>query len=113
MKAVTRLRSMLKAEESESTTEIRQNVCCQLAEVLISNCSNTKYIRPDLDAMTQTKRSKHNFSREHQATYGGGSVGSGSAPNDNPWKPLRQSIGFRCHVSSVAQTRRTLLLSLC
>ena len=44
MKAVTRLRSMLMAEETESTQEIRQNVCCQLAEVLVSNCSNMKYI---------------------------------------------------------------------
>ena len=94
MKAVTRLRSMLMAEESESTTEIRQNVCCQLAEVLISNCSNTKYVRPDLDAITQTKRSnRHNTYREPQATYGSGNIGSGSSSNDNPWKPLRQSIG--------------------
>ena len=112
MKAVTRLRSMLMAEESESTTEIRQNVCCQLAEVLISNCSNTKYIRPDLDAMTQTKRSKHNFSREHQATYGGGSVGSGSAPNDNPWKPLRQSIGRDVYIPKNKYEELVLIMLL-
>lgn len=113
MKAVTRLRSMLMAEESESTTEIRQNVCCQLAEVLISNCSNTKYIRPDLDAMTQNKRSsKHNFTREHQSTYGGGSVGSASAPNDNPWKPLRQSIGRDVYIPKNKYEELVLIMLL-
>ena len=94
MKAVSRLRSMLMADESESTQEIRQNVCCQLAEVLISNCSSTKYVRPDLDAISQTKRSnRHTFNRDHSSTHGGGNVGISSSASENPWKPLRQSVG--------------------
>ena len=112
MKAVSRLRSMLMAEESESTQEIRQNVCCQLAEVLISNCSTTKYVRPDLDAMSQTKRSnRHTFNKDHAAKYGCGNV-SGSSENDNPWKPLRQSVGRDMYVPKNKYEELVLILLL-
>ena len=111
MKAVSRLRSMLMAEESESTQEIRQNVCCQLAEVLISNCSSTKYVRADLDAISQTKRSnRHTFNKEHSATYG--CATSGSAGNDNPWKPLRQSVGRDVYVPKNKYEELVLILLL-
>merc|ERR1719334_2515237 len=52
LKAVTRLRNMLMAEETVSTKEIRRNVSCQLAEVLISNYSSSKYQKPNHDIST-------------------------------------------------------------
>ena len=39
-------RSMLFAEETESTKEIRRNVCCKLAETLLYGCSEGKYTKP-------------------------------------------------------------------
>ena len=71
LKAVTRLRNMLMAEESTSTKEIRRNVSCQLAEVLISNCSTAKYQRPDLDVPTTKRTTK--------------------AAAENTWKPMKHS----------------------
>ena len=112
VKAVTRLRSMLMAEETDSTTQIRQNVCCQLAEVLVSNCSNTKYVRPDLDAIPQTKRSnRHTFNRDHQS-YGSGSIGSGNSSNENPWKPLRQALGRDVYIPKNKYEELVLILLL-
>ena len=45
--AVNRFRAMLQAEESESTKEIRRNVCIKLAEVLLHGISEAKYTRPE------------------------------------------------------------------
>ena len=39
-------RSMLFAEETDSTKEIRRNVCCKLAETLLYGCSEGKYTKP-------------------------------------------------------------------
>ena len=39
---------MLLAEETESTKEIRRNVCCKLAETLLFGCSEAKYTKPGL-----------------------------------------------------------------
>ena len=113
MKAVSRLRSMLMADESESTQVIRQNVCCQLAEVLISNCSSTKYVRPDLDAISQTKRSnRHTFHRDHSGTHGCGNVGIGSSVSENPWKPLRQSVGRDVYIPKNKYEELVLIMLL-
>ena len=37
---------MLFAEETDSTKEIRRNVCCKLAETLLYGCSEGKYTKP-------------------------------------------------------------------
>lgn len=37
---------MLLAEETESTKEIRRNICCKLAETLLYGCSEGKYTKP-------------------------------------------------------------------
>ena len=46
-KAISRWRSILMAEESDSTRDIRRAVCCQLAEALLHSCSDGKYSKPD------------------------------------------------------------------
>lgn len=88
LKAITRLRQMLVAEETESTKEIRRNVCCQLAEVLISNCSSVKYVRPDLDVVSSAgpKRASRNA---YSSTVVANSSGFGAESTNNPWKPVK------------------------
>ena len=78
LKAVTRLRNMLMAEETVSTKEIRRNVSCQLAEVLISNYSSAKYQKPNQDISTASTGS---FKRT--TPKDGAYTGS--------WKPLKHS----------------------
>lgn len=44
-KAIARWRSMLMAEESDSTKDIRRAVCCQLAQALLHSNSDSKYTK--------------------------------------------------------------------
>ena len=78
LKAVTRLRNMLMAEETVSTKEIRRNVSCQLAEVLISNYSSAKYQKPNQDISTASTGSFKRTSAKDGAYTGS-------------WKPLKHS----------------------
>ena len=77
--AVNRFRAMLQAEESESTKEIRRNVCIKLAEVLLHGISEAKYTRPEQE--TSPKRGP---------LHRGGAVVAGPIPAvDSPWKPRK------------------------
>ena len=58
-KAISRWRSMLMAEESDSTRDIRRAVCCQLAEALLHSCSDGKYSKPDpIEISTNSARGR-------------------------------------------------------
>ena len=77
--AVNRFRAMLQAEESESTKEIRRNVCVKLAEVLLHGISEAKYTRPEQE--TSPKRGP---------LHRGGAVVAGPiSAVDSPWKPRK------------------------
>jgi len=41
---------MLFAEETESTKEIRRNICCKLAETLLYGCSDGRYAKPEVES---------------------------------------------------------------
>jgi len=86
LKAVTRLRNMLMAEESNSTKEIRRNVCCQLAELLLSNCSSAKYQRPEVDVAAAAAATSSGGSGRSQQQL---TRTSGSSSGGGTWKPMK------------------------
>lgn len=85
LKAVSRLHTILTAEESDSIKEIRRFAAVTSAEILLYGCSNSKYIRPDLDIQSSVKKSRPGS---------GGGVGaknSASGSLDSPWKPIKNA----------------------
>ncbi len=100
VKAISRWRSILMAEECDSTKDIRRAVCCQLgkksifsstgslstidnfsilAEALLHSNTDSKYIKPD----------PLEFSSNSNNRRSGG--GSGKLSTESPWRPKRAS----------------------
>ena len=82
MAAINRFRSILQAEETESTKEIRRNVCCKLAEVLLYGVSDTQYVKPEADSPKRPLAAGGHFGH-HRSTP--------NAISDSPWKPRRHT----------------------
>ena len=87
-KAISRWRSILMAEESDSTRDIRRAVCCQLAEALLHSCSDGKYTKPDpleFSAATSNRRSVTGSTTA--------SARFSSTNNESPaWRPKRANV---------------------
>ena len=86
-KAISRWRSILMAEESDSTRDIRRAVCCQLAEALLHSCSDGKYSKPDpLEFGTS--------SASNRRTAAASARFSTSVTNENSpaWRPKRANV---------------------
>ena len=82
-KAIARWRSILMAEESESTKDIRRAVCCQLAEALLHSNSDAKYSKPDpQEGSTASSR--------RSGSGGGGSLSR--MASESPWRPKRSAL---------------------
>ncbi|XP_040570041.1 tetratricopeptide repeat protein 7B [Lepeophtheirus salmonis] len=75
-KAINRFRTMLFAEESESTKSIRQNVCKQLSETLLQQVSDVAYHKPEVESSPQHQ--KRTASRNYLM--------------DSPWKPRKHAV---------------------
>lgn len=102
MKAIARWRSMLMAEETESTKEIRRNICCHLAETLLHSCSDGKWTRPDPIDITPSRRPS--------TRYTGSSVQS--HVSESPWRPKRGTqAGFYCPRNKYEELILILILS--
>eukprot|EP00095_Tigriopus_kingsejongensis_P000698 maker-scaffold58_size443543-snap-gene-2.14 protein:Tk00698 transcript:maker-scaffold58_size443543-snap-gene-2.14-mRNA-1 annotation:"tetratricopeptide repeat protein 7b" len=96
--AIQLFRTMLQAEESDSTKEIRRNVCCKLAEILLHRVSDIKYIKPSSESPKKTS----------------GGVVTGrftSSTTDSPWKP-RKHAGSNLYVPKNKHEETLLLLLL-
>jgi hypothetical protein len=83
-KAISRCRSMLMAEESDSTREIRRNVCCHLAEALLHSSTDGKYTKPDPIEPNSTAIGRRGGSARFTATA--------STTGESPWRPKRANV---------------------
>ena len=109
-KAVNRFRAMLQAEESESTKEIRRNVCTKLAEVLLHGISDVKYTKPEQE--TSPKRQQRPASAA--AAAASSSAAAAAVPADSPWKPRRHGghHGNTAHLFTPRNKHEEVLLLL-
>lgn len=96
--AVRLFRTMLQAEESESTKEIRRNVCCKLAEILLHRMSDVKYVKPGNDSSPKRAMGALNSKL-------------GPTSTDSPWKP-RKHAGNNLYTPKNKHEETLLLLLL-